>query len=197
MKWIGLTGGIATGKSTAAKLLRDLGLPVIDADQLARDVVSPGSDGLKAVIESFGEELLNQDGGLDRKALGRIVFTSDEQLEKLESLLHPLIESKRAEEKRRLESENVEMAFYDVPLLFETDMQDEFDKIILIYADQDTQVQRMKERDQLSEAEILQRIKSQIPIEEKKKKSDFVVINSGSIADLKNQLVQVVSEIKG
>ena len=195
MKWIGLTGGIATGKSTAAKLLRDLGLPVIDADQLAREVVKPGSDGIKQIQEVFGDGVLNTECGLDRKAMGEIVFKDAEKLERLEGILHPLIESRRAEEKRRLESENIELAFYDVPLLFEVGMQDEFDKIVLIYSDEQTQIERVKERDGLTEEQILNRLDKQISIEEKKKKSDFVVINSGSIAELKNQLVQVLSEI--
>ena len=195
MKWIGLTGGIATGKSTAAKLLRDLGLPVVDADQLAREVVEPGSEGIKQIQEVFGDSILNEQGGLDRKAMGEIVFKDAEKLERLEGILHPLIESRRAEEKRRMESENVELAFYDVPLLFEVGMEKEFDKIVLIYTDEKTQIERIKERDGLSDEQIRNRLNNQISIEDKREKSDFVVINSGSVAELKNQLMQVLSEI--
>jgi dephospho-CoA kinase len=119
MKWLGLTGGIASGKSTVAKILRELSVPVVDADELSRQAVRPGTAGLKKIKSQFGAIILNSDGTLNRGALGKIVFGSQEKLHLLEAILHPEIQELRAQERRRLEREGTLIAFYDVPLLFE------------------------------------------------------------------------------
>ena len=195
MKWIGLTGGIATGKSTVAKILRDQGLPVVDADSLARDVVRPGSEGLRRVVEVFGQSVLSTDRSLDRSALGRIVFADEKKRLQLEGILHPLIQELRATERRRLEQEGFTLAFYDVPLLFEKNLESEFDATILVYSTEAEQRARLRERDRLSDADIDKRLRSQLSIDQKMKRASYVVFNHGSVSDLKRNVQSVLAEL--
>ena len=195
MKWIGLTGGIASGKSRVANLLRDHGLQVIDADELARRAVQKGSPGLKAVVQLFGSDILNEDGELNREKLGRIVFSDVAKRTQLEKIVHPLIQELRASERRRLEQNENEVAFYDVPLLFEKKMESEFDSVILVYSRPEIQRQRLRERDGLSEGEIEQRISAQMPIDEKLKLANYVILNNSSMADLKANVESVLREL--
>ena len=195
MKWIGLTGGIATGKSTVAKIIRDLGRPVIDADSLARDVVRPQTPGWQAVVQAFGRDILSPDQSLNRQLLGQIIFKDPIQREKLESILHPLIQELKNKERLRLENDGCDLAFYDVPLLFEKNLQKDFDKIVLVYCSREEQIQRLIERNHLSQSEAEERLKSQLPIDEKIKKSDFVIMNRGSIGELRANTISVLNEL--
>lgn len=195
MKWIGLTGGIATGKSTVAKLLRDEGLPVIDADSLAREVVAPDSDGLKAVVSAFGRDILCPDGSLDREKLGRLIFSSTDLRLKLEGILHPLIQERKNVERLRMEREGAAMAFYDVPLLFEKNLEKDFDKTVLVFAPAEVQRARLRERDGLSEQQIESRMNSQLSIDEKLKRADYVIFNQGSMSDLKANVSAVLKDL--
>jgi dephospho-CoA kinase len=195
MKWIGLTGGIGTGKSTVAKILRDMGLPVVDADQLARQSTAVGSPGLKRVAAEFGAGVLDSSGELDRSALGAIVFSDPKKREDLEGILHPIIQELRAKARRELEQAGCEMAFYDVPLLFEKNLEDEFDSTVLVYANPEEQVRRVVERDGLSLSDAEARLRAQLPIDEKVKRADFVIFNRGSLSDLKANVVAVVAEL--
>lgn len=195
MKWIGLTGGIATGKSSVAKIIRDLGLPVIDADSLAREVVLAGSPGLQAVVTAFGPEILRVDGSLDRSKLGRIIFSDPVQRDRLEKILHPLIQEKKNNERRRLENEGVELAFYDVPLLFEKKLQADFDKTVLVYCSRPEQIERLVQRDQLSEVEAEQRLSSQLPIDAKLKLADYVISNREGMNELRDNTEAMVREL--
>ena len=197
LKWIGLTGGIATGKSTFSKILRDLGWPVVDADTLARKVVAKGSPGLKSIVAKFGEDVLNTQGELDRKSVGKLIFEDQEKRLLLESILHPLIQVERNKEKRKLEETQVEIAFYDVPLLFEKEMKDEFDATVLVYAKPEKQKERLRLRDNLSDVDIDRRLNSQMPIDKKMKLADYVVFNEGSEFDLKSNALTVVSQLLG
>ncbi len=196
MKWIGLTGGIATGKSTVSAILRDLGRSVIDADVLARDVVRPGSPGLGEIIKTFGGNVLTPNGELDRKKLGEIVFSDEHKREQLEAILHPLIEEKRAEARRALERQGCELAFYDVPLLFEKNLQDEFDATVLVYAHRDLQAKRLRERSGMSDDEISRRLGAQLPIDEKLPRATHVLRNEGSLADLRQQVKALVAKLE-
>lgn len=188
MKWIGLTGGIASGKSTVAQLIRSRGFQVVDADLLAREVVEPGSTGLLRVVQEFGPDILKPDGSLNRKLLGERVFERPEQLEKLERILHPLIQNRTAEVRKELVEQGEEVAFYDVPLLYEKKMQPQFNSIVVVSTDLETQKHRMKMRDGLADSEIEKRLKSQIPLSEKEKDANYVIKNSGSISDLEKQV---------
>ncbi len=196
MKWIGLTGGIASGKSAVSKILRDLGLPVVDADDLARRVVAADSPGLQAVVNAFGTGILNAEGGLDRTALGRLVFADAAKRLRLEGILHPLIQDLKHKAKLQLENEGAEYAFYDVPLLFEKNLEGDFDHTVLVYSSPEDQRRRLRERDSLSDEEISQRMQAQLPIDEKKVRADFVILNTGSMADLKHNVLQILTDLR-
>lgn len=196
MKWVGLTGGIATGKSTVTDLLRQLGYSVIDADIVAREVVQIGSSGLKSVVSEFGTDVLALDGSLDRKKLGAQIFSDNQKRKKLEQILHPLIQARVQKLKEQLAQQGHLLAFYDVPLLFENNLEDQFDYTIVVSAHSDLQTQRLMQRDNLSEQQALQRIKSQMELSEKSKRASFVILNNSNLSDLKNQLLQIVEKIK-
>ncbi|OFZ11061.1 MAG: dephospho-CoA kinase [Bdellovibrionales bacterium RBG_16_40_8] len=195
MKWVGLTGGIATGKSTVAKLIRDLGLPVVDADHLAREVTKPGSVGLKKIVEEFGLSVLTPRGELDREKLGVEIFNNEQKRLRLENILHPLIRELRAVERRNLEKQGCELAFYDVPLLFEKNMDDEFDATILVYASQSEQRSRLRDRNGMAEEQIEARLRAQLSIDEKLKRADYVILNNGSLTQLKLNVQTVIGEL--
>lgn len=195
MKWIGLTGGIASGKSTVAKIIRDMGYPVVDADSLSRQVVLPQSRGWQLVIQNFGPEILLPDQSLNRSKLGEIVFNNLEKKELLEKLLHPLIQEEKQKEKSQLEGQGIELAFYDVPLLFEKNLAKDFDKTVLVYCSPELQIERLMHRGSLTREQALQRLQSQIPIDEKIKLSDYVIFNQSSIGELKTHVEAVVREL--
>lgn len=196
MLWIGLTGGIASGKSEATKLLKSMAFPVIDADLIAHQVVERGTPGLKSVVDHFGAEILNPDGSLNRKKLGQIVFTSTDQRLALENLLHPLVQQEVQRQKHQYAQNGKSIAFYDVPLLFEKNLQGQFDKVVLIFSSLDLQKSRLRQRDQLSDLEIENRLQSQIPLIEKEKKSDFVIYNDHDLAHLEKQLKDLVAQLQ-
>lgn len=196
MKWIGLTGGIATGKSTVAMILRDLGLPVVDADHLAREVVKRDSTGLAEVITFFGSAVLDAEGNLDRKKMGAIIFSDENKRQHLEDILHPRIQELRAKERRDLEQLGFELAFYDVPLLFEKNLEKEFDATVLVYCSAEEQKKRLKERDHLNDIEIENRLRAQIPIDEKLKRANYVIMNTGAPSDLKRNVISVLHDIR-
>lgn len=184
MRVIGLTGGIASGKSTAAKILAELGAEVIDADQLARDVVRPGEPAYRAIVAAFGTGVLNEDGTINRAALGAIVFADPAARRRLESITHPAIarlaENSLAELRRR----GTRLAVYMAPLLIEAGITGRVDEVWVVYVDSDTQVRRLMQRDGLSEADALQRISSQMSMKEKRKLARVVIDNRGTKADL-------------
>ena len=176
---VGLTGGIGAGKSTVAALLEERGAAVTSADEVSRDVVSPGSAGLAAVVAEFGEDILASDGSLDRSALGRVVFSDDLRRARLEEILLPLI---AAEAWARMETVPAgQVAVYDVPLLVEGQMQDLFDLVIVVEADLELRLERLAERGMGREEA---RIASQATDEERRAVADVVLSNSGSIDEL-------------
>ncbi len=178
---MGLTGGIGSGKSTVACLLEERGAVVTSADEVARDVVGPGSDGLAAVVAEFGEGILVPDGSLDRSALGRLVFSDDLRRARLEELLLPLI---AAEAWARMDTVPVgQVAVYDVPLLVEGQMQDLFDLVIVVEAELEVRLERLAARG-MTRDEALARIAVQATDEERRAVADVVVSNSGALEDL-------------
>lgn len=196
MRWIGLTGGIATGKSTVSNWLKAHGYAVIDADELARLVVAPGSEGLRQIVSHFGAEILDDDGNLDRRKLGALVFADREKLADLEGMIHPLVQAQVQSLRDRYEREGREFVFYDVPLLYEKKLQDQFDHIIVVAADEEIQKSRMRARDALSENEIEARLKSQLPMSEKIKVAHSVVENNGTREELETKLLQLVKSLR-
>jgi len=178
---VGLTGGIGAGKSMVAALLEERGAVVTSADEVARDVVSPGSDGLAAVVAEFGDGILAPDGSLDRSALGRLVFSDDLRRARLEEILLPLI---AAEAWARMDTVPAgQVVVYDVPLLVEGQMQDMFDLVIVVEADLELRLERLSERG-MNRDEALARIAVQATDEERRGVADVIVSNSGAIEDL-------------
>jgi len=196
MKWFGLTGGIASGKSSVSQILKNEGFAVVDADAIAREVVEVGSTGLAAVRAHFGTEILKPDGSLDRKKLGKLVFGQPEKLLQLENILHPLVKQETLRQRNDHQAKGRDFVFYDVPLLFEKRMEKEFDGIIVVTASDEIQRQRMKSRDQLSDAEISNRLQSQIPLAEKIKRATWVIENHGSLQDLRSSVLNLIQKIQ-
>lgn len=178
MKWIGLTGGIACGKSTVSRMLKDRDVPLVDADEIARDIVRPGTPGLKSIIGLFGEEVLLPDGSLDRRKLGQMVFGNPDRLHSLEAITHPLIREEVRRRRRLFEGMGAPLAIYDIPLLFETNSKDQFDAVIVVSCTKGQQKERLLRRNQWTEDEIEMRIASQLPIASKEQQADFVLSNN-------------------
>ena len=170
MYTIAITGGIACGKSTAADILREMGATVIDADQIARTLSEPGGQAAPMIMEAFGT--------LDRKALASLVFDDQKSRERLNAIVHPLV---RREMDAALSSLQTPIAVLEIPLLFESGMEDIADEVWAVYADEETQIQRLAWRNGFSREEALSRIRSQLPAEEKAKRADHVINNSGGV----------------
>ncbi|EST90519.1 dephospho-CoA kinase [Vagococcus lutrae LBD1] len=185
---LGLTGGIATGKSTVTHFFRQHDIPVVDADVIAREVVEPGTDGLAEIVKTFGTEILLEDGSLNRKKLGEIIFKDDDKREMLNQILHQEIHQKMMMAKEKWESERVPLIVFDIPLLYEAEYQNTFDAIMVVYVPEKTQIARLMERDELTVQQARDRIASQLPIEEKKAHADIVIDNSQTIADTYEQV---------
>lgn len=183
---IGLTGGIASGKSTVADLLAARGAAVIDADRLARDVVEPGTSGLAAVVERFGPGVLAPDGSLDRPALGRLVFADPAARRDLEAIIHPAVRA-RAAALTAAAGEGA-VVVQVIPLLVETGQQDAFDQVVVVDVPPQVQVARVQARDGLGEAEARARMAAQVSREARLAAADVVITNDGSLADLEVQV---------
>jgi dephospho-CoA kinase len=181
---VGLTGGIATGKTTFAGALRARGVPVVDADALARAAVAPGAPALGEIVRVFGPAVLTPDGALDRKALAAIVFADAQARRRLEAITHPAVRRAMAEETARLAAAGEALAFYDTPLLYEVGLERVLDSVAVVWAPRDVQRARLVARDGLSPAEAEARLAAQLPIDEKAARADFVVENVGTPADL-------------
>lgn len=196
MKIIGLTGGIASGKSTVSKYLRELGAIIIDADIIAREIVEKGKPALKDIVEYFGREVLNEDGTLNRKYLGKIVFNDSEKLKILNKITHKrIVENIKKKIKYYKHLGKYKVVFVDAALLIEMGMTNLFDEIWLVIVDRKTQIQRLMIRDKLSYVEALNRINSQMSLEEKKLYADVIIDNSKGIKDLKRQVEFLWNEI--
>ena len=189
---VGLTGGIATGKSTVSAMLAHLGCRVIDADQLAREVVAPGQPAHAAIVAEFGPDVLQPDGYLDRKRLGAIVFNDPERRKRLNAITHPAVRLRQQRILSMLEEEEHDgLVIWDVPLLYETNGDAHVDRVVVVSTDEDTELARLLARDGSGEADARARIQSQMPVAEKAKRAHYVIDNSGSRADTERQVRQV------
>lgn len=173
---VGLTGGIATGKSTVAHMFRQCGAVVIDADSLARQVVQPGRPAWREIVKTFGKTILNPDRTINRPALGALVFENRAKLRRLEHIIHPRVAREQAKLTREAAQKDPHaVVIYDVPLLFEAAIDKRVDIIIVVTADPDTQLARVKKRNGLTRADALRRINTQMPLAQKRKRADYVL----------------------
>jgi dephospho-CoA kinase len=190
-----LTGGIATGKSYVRSRLASHGIPTLDADTLAREAVAPGSSGLAAVVARFGDGVLRADGSLDRRALGATVFQDAQARADLEAIVHPRVREATATWLDRLAEAGETVAVVDIPLLFETGRDREFDRVIVTSCPRSQQVARVVERDGLTPAEAEARIDAQLPTDEKVRRADFVIDTGGTFGDTNRQTDRVVERL--
>jgi dephospho-CoA kinase len=186
---VGLTGGIGSGKSSVARLLSERGAVVIDADAIAREVVAPGTDGLQAVEDEFGDDVIGPDGHLDRAALAATVFSHQVLLARLEAIIHPRVRARRDELLAGLEAEDVVVE--DIPLLVEKGMQDAFDLVVVVTAPLETRVRRLVEERGMEEDDVRARIAAQAPDEARVEVADVVIDNSGDLAGLERQVADL------
>ena len=194
---VGLTGSIAVGKSFVLRTLAEFGCHVIDADTIARDVVAPASAGLKLVAEAFGDEILREDGALDRSKLGSIVFSDEEKRAQLNSILHPLIIAVQDDQIREIELQDPNgIVVIDAALMIESGGYRRLDKLIVVHCRPEIQLNRLMSRDQLSREAAAQRIASQMPQEEKMKYADYLIDTSEGFAETRRHVVAVYEELK-
>ena len=188
MRIIGLTGGIASGKSTVARMLERLGAAVIDADLLAREVVMPGEPAHHAIVEAFGPEVLQPDGTIDRQRLGQIVFADPASRRRLEEITHPAIGRRAEELLAALRAAGTEVAVYMAALLIEAKVTSRVHEVWVVYVDRDTQLKRLMERDGMGRDEARARIGAQMPMEEKARRGVVVIDNSGDLHRTEEQV---------
>ncbi|MGI2326369.1 dephospho-CoA kinase [Planococcus sp. YIM B11945] len=189
---IGLTGSIASGKSTVSKMLSDFGFPVVDADLVAREVVEPGTPTLKEIQEIFGSGILLPDGGLDRTKLGEIIFNDPASRQKLNDVIHPAIRKELLRQRDHLLATGNDTVVLDIPLLFESKLLNFAEKILVVSVDEETQLARLMMRNGFSEREARARIASQLPMSVKEKGADAVIYNHGSIEETHMQLQRIL-----
>jgi dephospho-CoA kinase len=193
---VGLTGSIATGKSTVSQMFAHLGARVIDADLLAREVVMPGQPAYTRIVNEFGRGVVQEGGHLDRKALAAIIFTDEARRKRLEEITHPAIRIHQQRILSALEEEAFEgIVIWDVALLFESGGVDRMDRVVVVYTDPETERTRLMARDGSSEADARLRIESQMPIAEKAKRADHVIDNSGTRAGTERQVRAVYAAL--
>ena len=193
---VGLTGGIATGKSTVVRMLVKRGARVIDHDGLVHTLQEPGQSVWRRIIETFGRDILDPEDRIDRKKLGFLVFDNEERRKVLEGIVHPAVleeAQRRRDEIGRQDRQAIVLS--DIPLLLEVGMQDRFDLILLVYAPPEVQILRVMKRNNLSREEALSRLKSQMPIDEKLQFADLAIRNDGTMRDLEKRVDEVWQEL--
>lgn len=189
---IGLTGGIASGKSTVSNMLKELGIPVIDADEEARLAVEKGEKAYNAIVDHFGEAILMDDGSIDRAKLGAIIFKDEEKRLVLNSIVHPAVRERMLQKREQYRSNGHHFIVLDIPLLFESRLTAMVDKVIVVYVDDLVQLERLKKRNGFTEEEAQERIASQMPLKDKQKLADAVINNNGTIEETKKQLFSIL-----
>jgi len=196
VKLVGLTGGIASGKSTVARILKDLGAAIVDADALSREVVSPGQDGWHEIVATFGREVLQADQTLDRQKLRKLIFNNPEARKKLEAIIHPRVRALAEERIREQGDAGYAIVVYEVPLLFEGGLQEWLRPVILVASDVNIQRQRLQQRDSLDAEAAQKHIDAQMSLVEKRRLADYVIENNGTLADLEAQVRAIIAEIQ-
>jgi len=193
----GLTGGIASGKSTIARFLSEVGAQVVDADKIAREVVKRGTPGYDAVLAFFGRTILLPDGDIDRKRLGEIIFNDPDKKASLDAIVHPLVFERSAEMIAQIAAETPDaVVIMDVPLLMEANMGRDLKEVIVVYVPEALQLERLMNRDGIDEQAAMARIRSQMPIEEKRRRATVVIDNSGTIVESRRRALAVFNRLK-
>lgn len=193
---MGLTGGIASGKSTVAKILTELGAAIVDADILSREVVAPGHDGWKEIVATFGRDVLQADQNLDRQKLRTLIFNNPDARKQLEAIIHPRVRALAEQRIREHGEAGYAVVVYEVPLLFEGNLQEWLRPVILVASNVDLQRQRLQRRDGLDASAAQKHIDAQMSLEDKRKLADYVIENDGSLADLESQVRAVLAKIQ-
>ena len=194
---VGLTGSIAVGKSFVLEVFRELGCHVLDADKTAREVVEPGTKGLAEIVENFGDDVLLPDGSLDRKKLGRIVFSDGEKRQLLNSIVHPLVIEAQNEWIERCERDDPDgIAIVDAALMIESGGYKRFDKLIVVWCRPEIQLERLMLRDGLSTEEASRRVAAQMPQEEKKSYADYLIDTSNGFEDTRDQTTEIFGRLR-
>jgi dephospho-CoA kinase len=197
LRVFGLTGGIGSGKSTVAELLRGHGVPIVDADELARQAVAAGSAGLSQVVEAFGPQMLGPDGELDRKQIAALVFRDSDARNRLNSITHPIVRRLSQERFAELDRQGHTLAGYDVPLLFEVGLDAVLKPVVVVVASEATQLSRIAARGGISPDDAVARIRAQLPLAEKRRRADYVLENDGTRAELEAQVAELVHRLRG
>jgi dephospho-CoA kinase len=195
MKLMGLTGGIATGKSTVAAILRRLGADIVDADQLAREIVRPGEPAWNEIVQRFGQSVLRADHTLDREKLRTMIFSDDESRKALAAIMHPRIRELALRRIRELADRGSQMIVYEAPLFFETQAHHWLRPVIVVACDPQVQERRLRERDRLTTEQIRQHLRAQMPLSEKRKLADYVIENNGGVEELEDKVREVWDKI--
>ncbi len=196
MKLVGLTGGIASGKSTVAAILQRLGAEIINADELAREVVQPGSEAWQEIVKDFGSAVLQEDQTIDRRKLRDIIFKDSQARKKLEAIIHPRVRALAEKKIQACEAAGSAVVVYEVPLLFETQIHHWIRPVILVACDIERQKSRLQDRDLLTAAEAQKHIDAQMSLEDKRKLADYTIENNGSLVELEAQVKAVLEKIK-
>ena len=181
MHVFGLTGGIGSGKSTVAARFRARGLPVVDSDQVSREVVEPGTDGLEQVVQAFGTRVLTATGHLDRRALAQQVFDDDDARSRLNSILHPLVRARTWERLEQLDARGEPLVCNEVPLLVEVGLASQLRPLVVVTASDSVRIARAASRDQATEAQVRARLRAQLPLADKAALADYVIDNDGAV----------------
>ncbi|WP_082233622.1 dephospho-CoA kinase [Halobacillus massiliensis] len=191
---IGLTGSIATGKSTISQMIKQFNIPIVDADIISRKVVLPGERAYNKIVEQFGDDILHEDRTINRKELGNIIFRDEGKRKILNGIVHPEVRKEMKRERDDYLKSGVKAVVLDIPLLFESKLTDYVDRTLVVYADSSTQLNRLMERDGSEEAEALERIQSQIAASQKAEWADAVIDNSGTREQSFEQLKNILTE---
>ena len=197
MQLIGLTGGIATGKSTVSAMLKKAGAIIIDADRIARDVIKKGLPAYREIVAQIGTEVLLPDGEINRNMLSDIIFNDHQKKQLLNSIVHPYVNEEVNRQIIQIQKTHPNAVIVlDIPLLIEAGMHDDLSEIIVVYTPQDIQIQRLMQRDRISEADALARVQSQMSIEEKKQQATLVIDNSGTIENTRRLTLDIFKRLK-
>lgn len=192
---VGLTGGIASGKSTVSNMLKALGITVIDADVEAKLAVEPGEEAYDQIVDHFGRSILLHDGSINRPKLGEVIFSNKDERMILNGIVHPAVRKRMNEKKAAAVARGEILVVMDIPLLFESEWTGLVDKIILVYVDVDVQLERLMMRNHYTKEEAMARIQSQMPLKEKKKRSNYIIDNNGSFEKTKKQVNNILKQL--